>query len=348
MPIITSVLAKGIINDNVKSLMGCSGRLSTKPANEAIAAADLILFVGSDFPFVKVVFPPDAKFIQVDIHPARLGSRHKTDVAILGDAKETMKRLTELGKKRETTPFYRACLINKQNWTDWLKGFECSDEIPLRPEPVFKEINRIAEENAVFTCDVGNVTIFAVRMLEMNEKQRFTTSGRFATMGYGVPSGIAAGLSCPGRQVFTLNGDGGFAMVMQDIITQVKYKQSIINIVFSNNSFGFIEGEQEDNHQTKYGVHLQSADFAKVAEGMGAKGFTVTHRSQLKHVFDQAKASELPVVIDVKITNDRPFPAEAMVLDEDKYGKAKVEAFKKRYEVERMPLLAELMDVEMQ
>lgn len=344
MPIILTVLAKGIIPDDTENFMGMSGRLSTKPANELLKITDLIVFIGSDFPFSRVLFPPNAKFIQVDIDSSKLGSRHKTDVAILGDAKETMIQLMSYGKKKNVTKFLEANRQNRRNWNNWLKSFEDSEDIPMRAEPIFKEINRIATDEAIFVTDVGNVTVNAIRMLNMNGgKQMFTTSGIFATMGYGVPGGIAAKLSYPERQVFTLSGDGGFAMVAQDIITQVKYNLPIINIVFSNDSFGFIEAEQEDTKQPKYGVDLQGADYAKMGEAMGAQGFTVTKREQLKKVFDEAAASEIPVVIDVKISNNRPFPAEAFILDEDLYGKKAVEEFKKRYEVHNMPLLKDLL-----
>jgi Thiamine pyrophosphate-requiring enzymes [acetolactate synthase, pyruvate dehydrogenase (cytochrome), glyoxylate carboligase, phosphonopyruvate decarboxylase] len=132
-------------------------------------------------------------------------------------------------------------------------------------------------------------------------------------------------------------------MVMQDIITQAKYRLPVINVVFSNDSFGFIEAEQEDAGQTKFGVDLQGADYAKAGEAMGAKGFSITKREQLAAAFDEAKKSTVPVVIDVKIENKRPFPAEAMMLDKDKYGAAEIDAFKERYEVGDMPLLKELL-----
>lgn len=344
MPIVLSVLAKGIIPDDTPYLMGTAGRLSTKPGNESLAAADLIVFIGSDFPFARLFFPIDVKFIQVDIDPSKLGKRHKTDVAILGDAKEVMRKMIEKGTKKPLTKFMQANLKNRENWMKWMKGFEDSTDVPLRPEPILREVNRIATDDAIFVTDVGNCTIFAVRMLNMNgEKQMFTTSGLFATMGYGIPGGIAAKLSYPDRQVFTLNGDGAFAMVMQDIITQVKYDLPIINIVFSNDSFGFIEAEQEDTKQTKFGVDLAGADYAKIAEGMGAKGYTVTKPEQLKETFDKAKKSTIPVVIDIKIANKRPFPAEMMVLDEDEYGIEAVKLFKERYKSSDMPLLKELL-----
>jgi len=344
MPIVLSVMAKGIIPDNTPNFMGTAARLSTKPANEVLAITDLIVFIGSDFPFAAYLFPTNAKFIQVDTDSSKLGKRHKTDVAILGDAKEVMQQMVHLTPPKPVSRFLEANRQNRQNWLKWLHSFDDRDDVPMRVEPIFKEINRIAGEDAIFITDVGNTTVHAIRCLDMNgEKQVFTTSGLFATMGYGVPGGIAAKLSFPDRQVFTLNGDGAFAMVMQDIITQVKYKLPIINIVFSNDSLGFIEAEQEDTKQPKYGVDLASADYAKIGEAMGAKGFTVTRKEQLKQVFDEAQKSNIPVVIDVKIENKRPFPAEAMVLDEDKFGKEAVEAFKKRYEVKDMPLLKDIL-----
>lgn len=344
MPVIESVLAKGLVPESAENFLGTAGRLSTKPANEAVAMADLILFVGSDYPFAKYMFPPEARFIQVDIDSSKLGKRHKTDVAILGDAGVAMRRLVEIGQKREPGRWLDANRRNRRNWLEWLAGFEGSDDMPMRAEPVFREINRIANRDAIFVADVGNVTIHAVRLLKMaGGRERFTTSGLFATMGYGVPGGIAAQLSYPERQVFTLSGDGGFAMVMQDIITQVKYGLPIINVVLSNGSFGFIEGEQEDSRQPQYGVRLMDADYAAAASAMGAEGFTVTDPKDLPSVFDRAAASQRPVVIDVKITDDRPFPAEKMILDTDRFTEAEIYTFTEKYRVTGMPLLRELL-----
>ncbi len=344
MPIILSVMAKGIIADSTENFMGMAGRVATKPANEAVRESDLILFVGSDFPFARVVFPPEVKFIQVDSDASKLGSRHKTDVAILGDAGESMRQLIGAGARRPVDKFLDACRRNRRGWLEWLRSFEERDDVPMRTEPLFKEINRIAAPDAIFVTDVGNVTIHAVRLLNMNGAgQRFTTSGLFATMGYGVPGGIAAKLSYPERQVFTLSGDGGFSMVMQDIITQVRYGLNVINIVFSNDSFGFIDAEQEETGQHAFGVDLTGADYAGIGAAMGAEGFTVTHRSQLREVFDKARKATKPVVIDVKIESKRPLPVEALELDEEVFGKERVAKFKTRYEVSGMPTLKELL-----
>lgn len=343
MPVAASVLAKGIVPDLYENFLGFAGRVATKPANEALAIADLIVFVGSDFPFGRRFFNPEAKFIQVDIDASKFGRRHHTDVSILGDGTTALQKWVEMGQSRPADDWLHANQKNIQNWHKWRHLFDNDNQVPLRPEPVYKEINRIAKDDAIFVTDVGNVTIHSIRHLEMNGQQRFTTSGWFATMGNGVPGGIAAKLSYPDRQVFTLSGDGGFAMQMQDIITQAKYNLPIINVVFSNNSFGFIEAEQEDTEQTKFGIELAGADFGKVGEALGAKGYTVTEINDLPMVFDQAKNSKGPVVIDVKIANERPLPVEKLQLDPQKFSAEEINAFKEKYQVRDMPALTELL-----
>ncbi|MDT2837627.1 pyruvate oxidase [Enterococcus durans] len=344
VPVVASVLAKGIVPDSYKNFLGFAGRVATKPANEALAEADLILFVGSDFPFGRAFFNPDAAFIQVDIDASKFGRRHAVSLSILGDANTTLERLAELGQSRPEERWYLANQENKENWVNWLKSFENREEQPIRPEAVYKEINRIAKDDAIFVTDVGNTTIHSIRLLDMNGNQKHTTSGWFATMGNGVPGGIAAQLSFPEKQVFTLSGDGGFAMVMQDIITQVKYQLPIINVVFSNDSFGFIEAEQEDTEQKKFGVFLEDADFGKASEALGADSFTITDYHQLRPAFDAAQKSTRPVVIDVKIENKRPLPVEDLHLDPRKYSTDEINAFKEKYEVHDMPVLNELYE----
>lgn len=342
MPVAASVLAKGIVPDLYENFLGFAGRVATKPANEALAEADLIVFVGSDFPFGRRFFNPDANFVQVDIDASKFGRRHQTDVSVLGDGATALRKWTEMAAPRPADAWLKANQENCRNWHAWRHHFYHDSQVPLRPEPVYREINRIAAPDALFVTDVGNVTIHSIRHLEMTGEQRFTTSGWFATMGNGVPGGIAAQLSYPNRQVFTFSGDGGFAMQMQDIITQVKYDLPIINVVFSNDSFGFIEAEQEDTEQTKFGVQLAGADFGKVGEALGAKGFTVTKEEELASVFTQAKESHGPVVIDVKIANERPLPVEELKLDPKRFSAEEIAAFKAKHQVHDLPALSEL------
>ncbi len=343
IPVASTALGKGIIPDAYINYIGQAGRVATKPGVEALAITDLIIFVGSDFPFANSFFNQEAKFIHVNTDITTFGRRHKVDAPILGDGKKTLARMVELGEPRAKDKWLKANQENKTNWRNWIRSFYDNLDSPLRPEPVFREVNRIAEEDAIFITDVGNVTINSVRHLDLNGKQKFTASGWFATMGYGVPGGIGAKLSYPDRQVFTFSGDGGFAMVMQDIITQVKYNLPIINIVFSNNSFGFIEAEQEDDAENKFGVFLQGADFGKASEALGALGFTVSDPKVLPDVFDQAKKSERPVVIDIKLHSARPLPVEQLILDPDKYSDEEIKIFQDKYQIKDMPALTQLL-----
>lgn len=345
MPIINAVLGKGIVPDSFENHLGSAARVATKPANEAAAATDLVVYVGTDMPFTQAFVNPEAKFIQIDIDAAKFGRRHQVDVAILADGGEALARLVELGAPRKADAWLKANQENVRRWHAWRHSFDEFDEGPgLRPEPVFAEINRIAKEDAIFVTDVGNITTHAVRHLDLNGKQRFTTSGWFATMGYGLPGGIAAQLSYPNKQVFTLSGDGGFAMNMQEIITQAKYKLPIINVILTNDSFGFIQAEQETTNTALYGVDLADADFGKAAAALGADGFTITSFDQLRPAFDAAsKIVDRPVVIEVKIKNDNPLPVEALQLDSEKFTAEEIKAFTQKYQVHDMPTLKELL-----
>lgn len=345
MPVINAVLAKGIIPDRYENYLGSAARVATKPANEAAAAADLVVYVGTDMPFTQFFVNPDAKFIQIDIDASKFGRRHKTDVAILADGAQALNRLVELGEARPADAWLKANQENIKNWHAWRHSFDNFDDGKLlRPEPVYAEVNRIAKEDAVFVVDVGNVTTHSIRHLDMNGKQAFTTSGWFATMGYGVPGGIAAKLSYPDRQVFTFSGDGGFAMNMPDIISQVKYKLPIINVVLTNDTLGFIQAEQETTNTALFGVDLADADFGKASEALGAKGFTVTSFDQLRPAFDAAAKAEGPVVIEVKIKNEDPLPVEALQLDPNKFSEDQIKAFSEKFQVHDMPTLSELLN----
>ena len=323
--------------------MALPEELPRKPANEDTSRSGSDCLRGERFSIGRRFFNPKANFVQVDIDSSKFGRRHNTDVSVLGDGITALNQWVTLGTERPADQWLAA---NQENIVRW---HACA--ITLTPinkllfvQTDLQRINRIAEPNAIFVSDVGNVTINSIRHLDMTGEQRFTTSGWFATMGNGVPGGIAAQLSFPDRQVFTLSGDGGFAMQMQDILTQVKYQLPIVNIVFSNDSFGFIEAEQEDTEQKKFGVFLEGADFGKVGEALGAKGYTITRYEDLTPAFDAAKTSNGPVVIDIKIENARPLPVEELKLDPEKFSAAEIAAFKRKItKSKKMPTLRELL-----
>lgn len=334
MSVITTALGKPIIPYAFEALLGSAARVASKPANEALRVADLIMFVGSNYPFAEVMFSPKAKFIQIEADPKTLGKRHHTDVAILADAPATLKKMIARSDEAPSSGWYQANVDNVKNWHQYNDAMMQRTTGDMRFEPVFGQINRIVTDDAIFAIDVGDVTQNAVRLLKVNGRQAWTTSGLFATMGAGLPAALAGQLSFPKRQVFNLAGDGAAAMVMQDLDTEVRYHLPIINVVFSNNALGYIEDEQEDDGHEWFGVDMPAIDFATVAKGMGMTGLTVTKVSELAAAFDEAEANRIagkPTLIDAKITNERPIPVEHLQLDSDRFDAATIAAFKKRY-----------------
>ncbi|WP_412989613.1 pyruvate oxidase [Pediococcus siamensis] len=351
LPVVMTSISKGIIPDDFEANMGSAYRVATKPGNETLAKADLIMMIGSDFPFgrTKNLFRPEVKFIQIDIDAAKLGKRHHVDVPILSDAKKAMTQLIAQSEEVPARPFYQACVANMRNWRAYLHQLADKTTDPVEVGAVFKQINRIATDDAIFAIDVGDVTMNSLRFLNMNPQQQFTTSALFATMGYGIGAALASKLTYPHRQVFNLTGDGAFSMVMQDVLTQVKEWLPIINVVFSNNSFDFIKDEQEDEKQTFFGVALQGADYAKIANGMGAQGISVSSHAELAAAFDEAANAQGPVVIDVKIRPNRPLPAENLQLDPATHSAEEIAEFKRRYEAEALePLSVYLNEFEVE
>ena len=339
MPVITTALGKPIIPYAFEALLGSAARVASKPANEALRVADLIMFVGSNYPFAEVMFSPKAKFIQIEADPKTLGKRHHTDVAILADAPATLKKMIARSDEAPSSGWYQANVDNVKNWHQYNDDMMQRTTGDMRFEPVFGQINRIATDDAIFAIDVGDVTQNAVRLLKVNGRQAWTTSGLFATMGAGLPAALAGQLSFPKRQVFNLAGDGAAAMVMQDLDTEVRYHLPIVNVVFSNNALGYIEDEQEDDGHEWFGVDMPAIDFATVAKGMGMTGLTVTKVSELAAAFDEAEANRIagkPTLIDAKITNERPIPVEHLQLDPNRFDAATIAAFKKRYYADKL------------
>jgi len=323
------------------ALLGSAHRVGWKPANEAFEEADAVLFAGSNFPFAEVTgkFKHVDKFIQIDIDQQKMGKRHFADVAILGDAGEAIRSINEKIDEKEDNGWYQANINNIANWKSYLQKLEQKTQGPLQLYQVYHAINQVADEDAIYSIDVGNTTQTSIRHLHMNPKNLWRTSEVFATMGDGLPGALAAKLAYPDRQVWDLAGDGGFAMSLQDIVTAVRYNLASIHVVFSNDRFGFIRDEQEDTNDNYYGVDISDVDFAKIAEAQGAVGYTVTEISQLEDIFSKAREQEKAgkvVVIDVKITTERPLPVEALKVDPALYPKEEVEAFKTRYEAEEL------------
>lgn len=347
MPIVTSVPAIGVAApNNHQNFMGSFGRLGTKPAFEVLNQADLVLFVGSNFPFARY-WPKSLKVVQINNEIADIGKQVKVELGVVADGKEFLEELLKADFSKEETEFLKAARINKENWEKWLDAVASDESKGLAAEAVIRAIKENSENDAFFGLDVGNNTMYAIRGLPLYDKQQHVVSGWFATLGVGVPYSMAAKLSNPNRQVWSISGDGGFAMNMQEIITQARYQLSIINIVLSNQSYGFIQHAQILN-KFEYGVAIPDTDWATAAKGMGAITFTVRTIEELNHALNevkelQAKGNTKPILIDAKTYYFDPIDTSNVVLDPEKYSVEQIEAYKQTYNVFGQPALSEII-----
>lgn len=334
-----------------EALLGSANRVATKPANEAFPHADTVIFIGNNYPFAELtnIFENVKNFIQIDINIANLGKRHANDVTILADAGDAVRELTKMVEEKAETAWWRANINNIKNWRDYVKNLERKTSGDLELYQVYNTINEHASSNAIFSVDVGDVTETSIRHLHLNPKQMWRTSNLFATMGIGLPGALTAKLDFPDRQVWSLSGDGAFQMVMQDLATQVQYKLPIINVVFANAQYGFIKDEQEDTNTGYLGVEFMDVDYAKVAEAMGAKSYTARKVEDLKDIFDHAendRKAGYTVLIDAKISAERPIPVEKLVLDPAIHKQEDIKNYKLRYEANILKPFSEFLQAE--
>lgn len=350
IPVINTVPATGVISTDHPNAIGTFGRLGTKSAFEALQQTDLILFLASEFPFAQF-WPKDVKIIQVNNNPFDIGKTVDVDYSVISDAKAYLEAVIATGETRsDDNGWLAANQTNKKNWDAWLDELADDDSDGLNPESVTKKVAELSGPNDTFAVDTGDVSEWGVRGVPVNQNQRFAISGLFAAMGFGVPGGLAGALSVPEGQAWSLSGDGGFSMVSQDIITEARYGLPVINVVFSNDRFGFIWYEQMETKQHFYGVDLTDADWAKVGEGLGAIGFTAKSIKDLDDIFAkikdlQAAGNKKPIVIDAKIKQDDPVATAFMPLDAELYGQDTVDAYAKQYHIDpaKQPSLGQLL-----
>ena len=340
-PIITTGKNFEAFEWNYEGLTGSAYRVGWKPANEVVFEADTVLFLGSNFPFAEVyeAFKNTEKFIQVDIDPYKLGKRHALDASILGDAGQAAKAILDKVNPVESTPWWRANVKNNQNWRDYMNKLEGKTDGELQLYQVYNAINKYADENAIYSIDVGNSTQTSTRHLHMTPKNMWRTSPLFATMGIALPGGIAAKKDNPDRQVWNIMGDGAFNMCYPDVITNVQYDLPVINVVFSNAEYAFIKNKYEDTNKHLFGVDFTNPDYAKIAEAQGAVGFTVDRIEDIDAVVAEAvklNKEGKTVVIDARITQDRPLPVEVLELDPKQHSEEAIKAFKEKYEAQEL------------
>ncbi|WP_181348079.1 pyruvate oxidase [Thalassobacillus sp. CUG 92003] len=308
-PIIVSLRAKGLIPDQHALNLGNLGQIGTKPAYETMEDADLLLMVGTSFPY-REFLPDDAPGIQIDLHAEQIGKRYPVDVGLIGSSDKVLAKLNDHLEPRERSSFLKACQANMENW--WAHLEEISDpeqDRALEAPQVLRTLEPYVDDDAIISLDVGNVTAWTARFFRMTNQQMVVSSW-LATMGCGLPGAIAAKVEHPEKQVVAICGDGGFSMVMQDFLTAVKYDLAMIVVIFNNEKIAMIKYEQEEMGNLPYGTDLETFNFATFAESAGGAGYKATNHHELNEAFRKAKENDKPVIIDAEIEDRAPLPGK--------------------------------------
>lgn len=335
-PVAITLPGKGALPDEHPNFIGNIGKIGTKPAYEAMKSSDLLIMVGTDYPYTAYL-PDGAKCVQIDIDPVKIGKRYSVTTGIVGDAAEALSYLTSHVTPVNDRPFLKTCQEHMAKWWSWMDEDKNNKKTPIAPQAVMKAIQSIADDNAIFSVDVGTATVWSTRYLHVTN-QDFIVSAWLGTMGCGLPGAIAAKEAFPNRQSIAICGDGAFAMVMQDFSTAVHYKWPLIVVILNNKQLSFIKYEQQSAGQLNYGINFGDIDYAKFAEACGGKGYRVEKYDQLHDAFEGAKNSDVPVIIDVSVNADAaPLPGK-IVMDEAKgYAKFASKSVIENHKLEKMP-----------
>ncbi|QXJ35287.1 thiamine pyrophosphate-dependent enzyme [Saccharolobus shibatae] len=303
-PVIYALNGKGVLSDFDERVMGGIGLLGTKPSVEALDKTDLLILLGTSFPYVNFL-PKGVDVIQVDSNPSNIGKRVRATVEFVGDVSDFLSKILPRVKEKDDK-FYVRMKDSKEKWFNELNKKESDMSKPMKPQMVAYELSKVFTEGVV-VVDTGNVTMWGARNFRASGNQRFVFSAWLGSMGIGVPG--AVGASFVYDKVLALVGDGGFAMTMMELITAKKYSRPIKVVVFNNSKLGMIKFEQEVMGYPEWGVDLYNPDFSKLAEAIGIKGITVEDPKDLPSAIKEMSESEEPFVLNAIVDpNERPMP----------------------------------------
>ena len=283
--------------------VGMTGLIGFSSGYYAMLACSALLMLGTDFPY-RQFYPEDAKIAQIDLRPENLGRRARLELGVVGDIKTTLAALLPRLRKKADRSHLDAALRHYDNARKGLDDLAIGTpgRKPIHPQYLAKVLSEVTAEDAVFTCDVGTPTIWAARYLKMNGKRRLIGSFAHGSMANALAQAIGAQAAFPGRQVVSMSGDGGFAMLMGDFITLSQLKLPVKVVVFNNGSLGFVEMEMKAGGYLDTGTELKNPNFAAMAEAMGMLGLRVEDPENLKPALLRALSHDGPALIDV-VTN---------------------------------------------
>ncbi|TWV44416.1 pyruvate dehydrogenase [Streptomyces misionensis] len=281
--------------------VGMSGLLGYGAAYEAMHECDLLLLLGTDFPYTDFL-PRHVRTVQVDIQPERLGRRTQLDFAVWGDVRETLRCLTPAVREKPSRRFLDRMLRHHVRALEGAVGAYTHDagrHTPIHPEYVASVLDEEASDDAVFTVDTGMCCVWAARYLTPNGRRRVLGSFVHGSMANALPQAIGAQFLDRSRQVVSLSGDGGFSMLMGDFLTLVQYGLPVKVVVFNNSSLGMVDLEMMVDGLPPHGTGYPHTDFAAIADAAGARGIRVEKPAQVREALREAFAHDGPALVDV-------------------------------------------------
>jgi pyruvate dehydrogenase (quinone) len=310
-PIVKALLGKAVIPDDNPYTTGQVGLLGTEASCTAMEECDTLLIVGSGFPYIEYYPNPDqARGVQIDFDPQRIGLRFPVEVGLVGDSARSLQALIPLLKRRSESDLLKKCRGQMKEWNELMHKRGSVDTMPMKPQVVAWELGKRLKDNAIVSCDSGTIATWWARQIPVRRGQMHSVSGNLATMACGLPYAIAAQVAYPERQSIAFVGDGGFSMLMAEFSTAVKYNLPVKVVIIKNNSLGQIKWEQMVmNGNPEYGCELENIDYAAVARAFGGAGFTIDDPKSCGGILQEALNTPGPVVVDAVVdTHEPPMP----------------------------------------
>lgn len=301
-PIVHAMRGKEFIEYDNPYDVGMTGLLGFSSGYHAMVNCDALLMLGTDFPYQQF-FPKNARILQIDLREEQLGRRSHLDLGLVGDIAETLPALLPRVTQKTDPSYLDTCLAH---YRDARKGLDDlatgkPGQRPIHPQYLAKVLNEIASDDAIFTIDVGTPVIWGARYLSMNGRRRLLSSFNHGSMANALPQAIGAQISHPGRQVIALSGDGGFSMLMGDLLSLRQLNLPVKIVVFNNGSLGFVELEMKATGFVNHGTDLVNPDLAGIAKGAGVLGLHVEDPEQIRPALEEALAHDGPALIDVAV-----------------------------------------------
>ena len=280
--------------------VGMTGLIGFSSGYYAMLGCEALLLLGTDFPY-RQFYPRDARIAQIDIRGENLGKRCKLDLGLVGDVRATLGQLLEHVQQKTDESHLRAARNHYASARRELDGLAeiRSGQRRIHPQSLARVISETASEDAIFTADVGEPTVWAARYLKMNGKRRLLGSFLHGSMANAMPQAIGAQCAYPNRQVISLSGDGGFSMLMGDILTIRQEKLPVKIVVFNNGLLGFVDIEMKASGFLPTGTKLDNPNFADMARAIGIHGIRIENSEDLQSGIAEALEHPGPVLVDV-------------------------------------------------